>query len=100
MSESATCQRCSEHEVGFEGRIPFRSPLREEVQQGVCGSCWKEWLQVQIKVINEFALNLGDSRSHDIIEAHARDFFGLGEGGTGTDFATLGEAPPERGTAH
>jgi Fe-S cluster biosynthesis and repair protein YggX len=54
--------------------------------------CWQDWLQMQIKIINELALNLGDSRSHEILEAHARDFLGLSDGNeTGIDFA----APPE-----
>ena len=93
MSEQ-TCARCKERQPGVDATIPFRSPLREEVQEQVCPECWKEWLDMQIKVINEFALNLGDVRSHDIIEAHARDFLGLGDGGTETDFESLGEEPP------
>ena len=102
MSEPRTCRRCSNHEAGFDGRVPFRSPLREEVLADICQECWSEWLQMQVKIINEFALNLGDPRSHDIIEAHARDFFGLGDGGTGTDFETLGSEPPSGSepTAH
>jgi Fe-S cluster biosynthesis and repair protein YggX len=88
-----TCARCKERESGVDGMIPFRSPLREEVRDGICPECWKEWLEMQIKVINEFALNLGDVRSHDIIEAHARDFLGLGDGGTETDFDRFGEEP-------
>lgn len=91
-----TCQRCGERSPGIEGRIPFRSPLREEIAAGICPVCWSEWLQVQIKVINELALNLGDPRSHDIIEAHARDFLKFSEGETGTDFDTLGEEKPAR----
>lgn len=79
----------------ISGLIPFRSPLREQVQETICEHCWKAWLAVQIKVINEFALNLGDPRSHDIIEAHARDFLGLSETpATTTDFASLGASPP------
>jgi Fe-S cluster biosynthesis and repair protein YggX len=94
MSETS-CTRCHDKQPGIDGMIPFRSPLREEVATQICSDCWSEWLVTQIKVINEFALNLGDVRSHDIIEAHARDFLGLGDGDTGTDFSTLGEAPPE-----
>ena len=99
MSDS-TCTRCNEKAPGIDGMIPFRSPLREQVRDSVCGDCWSAWLDVQIKVINEFALNLGDVRSHDIIEAHARDFLGLSEGESGTDFDKLGEAPPEGSTPH
>lgn len=99
MSEK-TCQRCGERPAGFEGPIPFREPFREEVREKVCGECWQEWLQTQIKLINELALNLGDSRSHDIIEAHAKDFLGFTEGETGTDFDELGEEPPSESRPH
>jgi len=30
-----------------------------------------------VKIINELALNLGDPRSHDIIEQKAKEFFGF-----------------------
>ncbi len=76
-------------------RIPFRGELQQQVQESVCTVCWSAWLEMQIKVINELALNLGDSRSHDLIEAHARDFLGLSDGSeTGTDFSQLGAQPP------
>lgn len=79
--------------------LPFGSPLREELLEAVCDTCWQEWLVMQIKIINELALNLGDARSHDILEAHARDFLGLSDDGeTGTDFAKIGEPPPEETT--
>lgn len=89
-----TCQRCHERPAGIEGRVPFRGELQQQVRERICQSCWDEWLQVQIKLINELALNLGDPRSHEIVEAHARDFFGFSEGETGTDFEKLGEEPP------
>ena len=85
----------------IDGHIPFDTPLRDQVRETICGRCWRAWLEVQIKVINEFALNLGDARSHAIIEAHARDFLGLSDGSeTGMDFARLGEKPPEAPPAH
>lgn len=89
-----TCIRCTANPPDFAGRIPFRAELRDAIAGKVCDACWSDWLQVQIKVINEFALNLGDRRSHDIIEAHARDFFKLQEGVSGTDFDRLGDKPP------
>lgn len=93
----STDQPLPEDDTGpaISGPVPFHSPLREEVLASVCDRCWQEWLKVQIKVINEFALNLGDPRSHDIIEAHARDFFGLSDTpATTTDFSSLGDEPP------
>lgn len=107
MSGELDCQACAERAKrdGTEvpepptggriaSRIPFRGDLRQQVEENVCAVCWAAWLEMQIKVINELALNLGDARSHDLIEAHARDFLGLsGEPTTGTDFSKIGEKP-------
>jgi len=79
MAPEITCSRCGETRPEITSRIPFRSPLREEAQAKVCEQCWGEWQQEQVRVINELALNLGDPRSHDLIELNARQFLGLGE---------------------
>ena len=110
MTSQFDCRACaaratrSDAEVtsgaAISGPVPFGSPLREQLLEEVCETCWQEWLQMQIKIINELALNLGDPRSHEILEAHARDFLGLSDGNeTGTDFDRIGEQPPEE-TAH
>jgi len=59
--------------------VPFRGELKEKVLANVCQDAWNEWLTEQVKIINELALNLGDSRSHDIIEQRAKEFFGFAE---------------------
>lgn len=96
MSTQVSCSRCGDDKPAIEGRIPFREEVREEVRESVCADCWQEWLDMQIKVINELALNLGDPRSHEIIEAHAREFLGLrGEDEEPTaDLSGIGEVPP------
>ena len=104
MSNDFDCRACpgraqrSGAEVttgaAISGPVPFSSPLREELAATVCETCWQDWLQMQIKIINELALNLGDARSHDILEAHARDYLGLSVGESGTDFAKIGAEPP------
>ncbi len=109
MSGTIDCQACEPRAArdGTEvpdpptggpitGRVPFRGDLRERVQENVCAVCWAAWLEMQIKVINELALNLGDARSHDLIEAHASDFLGLSDGSaTGADSSKIGEEPPD-----
>lgn len=82
MPEEVTCSRCGRTRAAIAGPIPFRSELKERVLAGVCSDCWGEWLEEQVRVINELALNLGDPRSHEIIEQKARDYFGFEEGDT------------------
>ena len=107
MSDEIDCQACKPRAKrdGVEvpdpptggpitGRIPFRGDLRQQVQEHVCAVCWAAWLEMQIKVINELALNLGDARSHDLIEAHASDFLGLSDGSSmSADFSKIGKEP-------
>lgn len=78
------------------GPIPYGEPLHGQLLSSVCDVCWQDWLQMQIKVINELALNLGDPRSHEILAAHVVDYLGLVAGNaSGTDFAKIGENPVE-----
>jgi len=79
MAPEITCSRCGESRPQVTSLIPFRSPLKEEAREKICQQCWGEWQQEQVRVINELALNLGDPRSHDLIELNARQFLGLEE---------------------
>jgi Fe-S cluster biosynthesis and repair protein YggX len=79
MSAEVTCSRCGETGDAIDGRIPFGGELAESVREKICSACWALWQDEQIKVINEFALNLGDPRSHAILESQARDFLGIAE---------------------
>lgn len=81
MSEEIFCIRHKKNGPTISTHIPFRGELKEKVLANVCQDAWNEWLVEQVKIINELALNLGDPRSHDIIEQKAKEFFGFeGEG--------------------
>lgn len=77
MSDEVFCTRHQKKGPAITANIPFRSELKEKVLANVCQEAWDEWLVEQVKIINELALNLGDPRSHDIIEQHAKEYFGL-----------------------
>ena len=81
MSDEVYCIRHKKNGPAITGNVPFRGELKEQVLANICQESWDEWLVEQIKIINELALNLGDPRSHDIIEERAKEFFGFaGEG--------------------
>ncbi len=100
MSESVTCHVSGKNEPRISGRVPFREPLRSEVLAKIGSFTWQQWLAQQVKIINQYRLNLGDPESRDILERAARQFFQLdgGEGApsleTGVDKAKeLGNLP-------
>jgi Fe-S cluster biosynthesis and repair protein YggX len=81
MSDEIFCMRLQKNGPAITTNIPFRAELKEQVLANVCQETWNEWLVEQVKIINELALNLGDPRSHDIIEQRAKEYFGFeGEG--------------------
>ncbi len=94
MADEVFCIKHQKNEPAIDAHIPFRADLKEQVLANVCQQAWNEWLVEQVKIINELALNLGDPRSHDIIEQRAREFFGFeGEGYESAEPAE-GEEPP------
>ncbi len=72
------CARCSRTGAPLE-KAPYPGDLGQEILNGICGGCWQEWLKVQVMVINEYRVNLADSKGVDVIEAQMKGFlFGQG----------------------
>ena len=94
MADEVFCIRHQRTGPAITAHIPFRGELKEQVLANVSQDAWNEWLVEQVKVINELALNLGDPRSHDIIEQKAREFFGFEGDGYQSIEPKEGEEPP------
>lgn len=94
MANDVYCKRHKGNGPAISANVPFRGELKEEVLANICQEDWDAWLVEQVKIINELALNLGDPRSHDIIEQKAREFFGFEGGGYESVEPKEGEEPP------
>ena len=71
------CIRCKNNNPALD-KPPFTGALGKTIHEQVCKSCWSDWMAMQIKVINEYKLSLGDPRAHQIIEEQMRLFLNLG----------------------
>ena len=71
-----TCSRCRQDRSAVD-QVPYPGELGEEIRQRVCESCWAEWQQAEVIVINELRLDFMNPRSHDILIQHLREFLGL-----------------------
>ena len=87
MSE-IDCVRCEETTVGVQGLITFAGEFGDEVRSRVCQACWDEWSEMQIKVLNEFRLHMGEASHRKLIQDYAYKFFRM-DGGDGS----LGAGP-------
>lgn len=71
-----TCSRCGRPTAKMPER-PFKGPLGEAVWANVCAACWREWIGVGTKVINEMGLQLADPRAQKVYDDHMVDFLQL-----------------------
>lgn len=74
--EGFTCSRCgSPH--GKLDRPPFRGPLGQRIFDHICRSCWREWIPMGTKVINELGLQLADKRHQETYDQYMLEFLQL-----------------------
>ena len=87
------CVRCEETGPAIEGLITFAGAFGADIRARVCHACWQEWSDMQIKVLNEFRLHMGEPSHRQQIQDYAYKFFRM-DGGEG-----LMVAGPEGGLA-
>ena len=83
---AASAQHVGEGEVQCKrcGRVakrlanpPFGSALGKEIFENICADCWREWIGMGTKVINELRLPLADPQAQKIFQQHMREFLNL-----------------------
>ena len=73
-----TCIRC--HQTGEAPpahRVPFPPAVKEKVLGSICASCWKEWEDMEIKVINEYRLNFMEPEHRAMLQKACLEFLNV-----------------------
>ncbi|MFQ5669963.1 MAG: Fe(2+)-trafficking protein [Acidobacteriota bacterium] len=71
-----TCSRCQKT-AGAMDSLPFPGDLGLEVQQQVCAVCWKEWLGVQVNLINEHRFTMVNPQHREFLTVQMKEFLNL-----------------------
>lgn len=71
--EGFRCTRCGSP-TGAMKDAPMRGPLGAQIHASACEKCWREWIGMGTKVINEFRLDMTDPRAQQIYNDHLREF--------------------------
>jgi len=71
-----TCSRCGNTAGGLD-QAPLPGKVGQRIQDQVCGACWKEWLGMQVKIINEYRLSPAEPRHFDFLVAQMGSFLNL-----------------------
>lgn len=69
------CSRCGGGAKMAER--PFKGPLGEKVWANVCQQCFKEWIAMGTKVINELRLPMHDPQAQEMYDKHMIEFLSL-----------------------
>ena len=86
------CARCKTEGPALP-RKPLGGKIGQRVLDNVCANCWAEWDELQLKIINEYRLNLAIPQHYDMIVGEMLNYLGLSEGATGQSEVSLEDAP-------
>jgi Fe-S cluster biosynthesis and repair protein YggX len=56
---------------------PFSNKMGQEIHAKICADCWREWIAMGTKVINELRLPLADPQAQKIFDQHMIEFLNL-----------------------
>jgi Fe-S cluster biosynthesis and repair protein YggX len=70
------CARCHRTAAKLP-KPPFKGPNAQEIFEKVCADCWREWIPMGTKVINELRLPLNDPQAQKLYDQHMLEFLNL-----------------------
>jgi len=72
------CSRCGKPgEAPPVRRVPFPPAVKQKVLDSVCTACWREWEDMEVKVINEYRLNFIDPEHRAMLQRACLEFLNL-----------------------
>ena len=73
---------CAKYKQDKPGLVkpPFKGEIGERIFQGVSQQAWNEWREMQIKVLNEYRLDMSDKTKYQQLIDMMLSFLGLEEG--------------------
>lgn len=73
-----TCSRCGAVTAPLAGP-PLPGSIGALVLARICPACWREWLGMQVRVINEYRLVPADPQHFEFLLNQMRSFLNLGD---------------------
>lgn len=70
------CNRCGQIKPKM-ANPPFRNAQGQLIQSKICADCWREWIGMGTKVINELRLPLHDPQAQKLYDQHMMEFLNL-----------------------
>ena len=75
--DETRCSRCSSVLSARLERPPIPGPVGARVLERVCPACWREWMEAQVRVINEYRLLPSDPQHYEYLLTQMKSFLNL-----------------------
>lgn len=59
------------------GRVGLPGRLGDDIERLICAECWREWLQMQIRVINHYGLKPALKEDRERLYEFTREYLDL-----------------------
>ncbi len=74
-----TCKKLGKDLKGLD-KPPFPGPLGKRIYDEISEEAWVQWKELQIKIINEYRLNLADKKDYEVLLNQMLSFLGFQNG--------------------
>ena len=101
---SFACNKCNAvggeiHPISGQPTAAMSPPVPNkywnEIQAKICSVCWSEWKDMEIKILNEYRLNMLEKEHRKLLKKYMNDFLGLGDGAKTAPDAVAANWTPE-----
>jgi Fe-S cluster biosynthesis and repair protein YggX len=90
------CTRCKLEKPAVTNTAFYTGEVGKALKEHACEDCWKDWIKMQIMIVNEYRLNLMDPKTDEFLNAQVMAFFNLDPSAS---VAKVDYVPPKDGTA-
>jgi Fe-S cluster biosynthesis and repair protein YggX len=74
------CSRCGRPgESPPAHRVPFPTAVKQRVLDSICAACWREWEDMEVRVVNEHRLNFLDPQHRALLQRACLEYLNLSE---------------------
>lgn len=79
MARTVHCKKLDKDLEGLE-KPPFRGELGQQIFEQISKTAWEQWKDMQIKIINEYRLNMGNPKDYEVLIQQMMAFLNLQDG--------------------
>jgi Fe-S cluster biosynthesis and repair protein YggX len=76
MTRMVFCKRNQEEAEGLEN-APLLGKIGQEILESTSQAAWEEWEEMQLKIINEYHLDLSEKKDRTVLADQMRTFLNL-----------------------